>query len=401
MRSYLTKQGQLQSGKPKVMDRIFKIEENKFLQIAGSLEQNSEHPLAEAILENIKETGIELLKVEEFSSVLGRGVSGKIKEKLYFGGNLAFMKENAIDTQEIQNETKHFLEQGKTVLYFADEKGIIGAISVADTIKETSYEAIQNLKRKQIEVVMLTGDNKAVADFIGEKLGLDKVISEVLPQDKEREIAKLQEQGKKVAFVGDGINDSPALVKADVGLAIGSGTDIAIDSADVVLMKNSLLDVITAIDLSKAVIRNIKMNLFWAFFYNCIGIPIAAGVFYLSFGLRLNPMIGAAAMSLSSVCVVTNALRLRKFKPVGVDTHIDPKQKKSKKEEKPMTKIIFIQGMQCNHCKMTVEKALGAIEGVEKVEVSLEDQKAEIEMTKEIEDSKIKEVIEEAGFMVK
>ncbi len=394
---YLTKQVQLQNGKPKVIEIVSKIEENELLQIAGSLEQNSEHPLAEAILEKIKETEIEPFTVEEFSSVSGRGVFGRIQHKLYFGGNLAFMKENAIDTQEIENDTNEFLKQGKTVLYFANEKSVIGAISVADTIKETSYEAIQNLKRKQIEVVMLTGDNSVVADSIGKKLGLDKVISEVLPQEKEREISKLQEQGKKVAFVGDGINDSPALVKADVGLAIASGTDIAMDSADIVLMKNNLLDVATAIDLSKAVIRNIKMNLFWAFFYNCVGIPIAAGVFYLGFGLKLNPMIGALAMSLSSVCVVTNALRLRKFKSV-VET---PKIKQNKKEEKIMIKTIFVEGMQCNHCKMSVEKALGAIEGVEKVEVSLEEKKAVIEMTKEIEDNKIKEVIEEAGFTVK
>ena len=287
--------------------------------------------MADAILEKLKENQIELLKVEEFKSISGRGIQGIINEKTYFGGNLAFMQENKINVQTIKNEMQKFLEQGKTVLYFADEKSVIGAICVADTIKETSYEAIQKLKEKNIEVVMLTGDNSVVADTIGKKLGLDKIISEVLPQDKEREVTKLQEQGKKVAFVGDGINDSPALVKADVGLAIGSGTDIAIDSADVVLMKNSLLDVVTAIDLSKAVIRNIKMNLFWAFFYNCIGIPVAAGVFYLSFGLKLNPMIGAAAMSLSSVCVVTNALRLRKFKPVGARGYPMPNTKNDKK----------------------------------------------------------------------
>ncbi len=384
-----------------MIDIISKIDENELLQIAGSLEQNSEHPLAGAILEKVNEEKIELVKVEEFQSVSGRGIQGIIKEKTYFGGNLAYMQENKIALQEIENEVKEFLMQGKTVLYFAKEEQVIGAISVADTIKESSFEAIEKFKKENIEVVMLTGDNKAVADTIGEKLGLDKVISEVLPQDKEREVAKLQEQGKKIAFVGDGINDSPALVKADVGLAIGSGTDIAIDSADVVLMKNSLLDVVTALNLSKAVIRNIKMNLFWAFFYNCIGIPIAAGVFYLGFGLKLNPMIGALAMSLSSVCVVTNALTLRRFGTHKGKARIDPKHKKIKKEEKKMTKTIFIEGMQCNHCKMTVEKALGAIEGIEKVEVNLEDKKAVIEMTKEIEDSKMKEVIEEAGFTVK
>lgn len=397
----LDKTGTITEGKPKVTDVICKIEENKLLQIAGSLEQNSEHPLAEAILEKVKQNEIELLKVEKFTSISGRGIQGAIEGKTYFGGNLAWMEENKINVEEIKNETQRFLEQGKTVLYFADEKHVIGAISVADTIKESSFGAIQQLKNKKIEVVMLTGDNSVVASTIGEKLGLDKVVSEVLPQDKEKEVEKLQKEGKRVAFVGDGINDSPALAKADVGLAIGSGTDIAIDSADVVLIKNSLQDVVTAIDLSKAVIRNIKMNLFWAFFYNCIGIPIAAGIFYLSLGIRLNPMIGAAAMSLSSVCVVTNALRLRKFKPVGVDAHIDPMVKNIKKEEKIMTKTILIEGMQCNHCKMSVEKALSAIDGITKVEVSLENKSATIEFTKEIEDSKIREVIEEAGFTVK
>lgn len=333
----LDKTGTITEGKPKVTEMICKINENELLQIAGSLEQNSEHPLAEAILEKVKENAIELLKVENFSSTSGRGIQGTINGEMYFGGNLAFMQENNIDVQEIKNEVQDFLEQGKTVLYFADENHVIGAISVADTIKESSFGAIQNLKNKKLEVVMLTGDNSVVASTIGNKLGLDKIVSEVLPQDKEKEVAKLQKEGKKVAFVGDGINDSPALVRADVGLAIGSGTDIAIDSADVVLIKNNLQDVVTAIDLSKAVIRNIKMNLFWAFFYNCIGIPIAAGVFYLKFGLKLNPMIGAAAMSLSSVCVVTNALRLRNFKPKTVGargTVSNIRKKGGKKHEK-------------------------------------------------------------------
>lgn len=395
----LDKTGTITEGKPKVTDILSKIDENELLQIAGSLEQNSEHPLAEAIMEKVKEQRIDLLKTENFTSISGRGVKASLEGNNYFAGNIAFMQENKINVQNIHKEVEKFLEEGKTVLYFADESKILGAICVADTIKKTSFEAIQNLRKENIEVIMLTGDNRVVADTIGQKLGLDKVISEVLPQDKEREVARLQEQGKKVAFVGDGINDSPALVKADVGLAIGSGTDIAIDSADVVLMKNSLLDVVTAFQLSKAVMRNIKINLFWAFFYNCIGIPIAAGVFYLTSGLTLNPMIGAAAMSLSSVCVVTNALTLRKFKPVGVG--LDQSKNKPNKEEKTMTKTIFIEGMQCNHCKMSVEKALSMLDGVTKVEVSLEEKKAVIEATKEIEDGKINAAIEEAGFTVK
>lgn len=286
----LDKTGTVTEGKPKVTNIVSLIEEKELLKIAGSLEKNSEHPLSEAIMEKIIEEQIKLSEITEFEAISGRGVKAKIEGITYFGGNIAFMEENNISTTQILEPSQELLKQGKTVLYFANEKEVIGIIAVADTIKETSYNAIQELKRKNIEVVMLTGDNKIVAEQIGKKLKIDKVISEVLPQDKEKEISKLQEQGKKVAFVGDGINDSPALVKADVGLAIGSGTDIAIESADIVLMKNTLLDVVTAIRLSKAVIRNIKMNLFWAFFYNIIGIPVATGVFYLSFGFKLSPM---------------------------------------------------------------------------------------------------------------
>ena len=400
----LDKTGTVTEGKPKVTNVISLIEEKELLKIAGALEKNSEHPLAEAIMEKIKEEHIELLETTKFEAISGRGVKGRIEATNYLGGNIAFMQENNIDISKIKSQSKELLKQGKTVLYFANENEIIGIIAVADTIKETSYQAIQELKRRNMEIVMLTGDNKIVSENIGNRLGIDKVISEVLPQDKEKEVSKLQEQGKKVAFVGDGINDSPALVKADVGLAISSGTDIAIESADVVLIKNSLLDVVTAIDLSKAVIRNIKINLFWAFLYNVIGIPIAAGVFYLSFGLKLNPMIGAAAMSLSSVCVVTNALGLNRFKP-NFKSELTPKQnlrnKNIEEANKMDTKIINIEGMSCNHCKMSVEKALSAIDGVTKVEVSLENKNATIESNKEINNEEIRRVIEEIGFSVK
>ena len=267
-------------------------------------------------------------------------------------------------------------------------------IAVSDTIKDTSYQAIKELKKKNLEIVMITGDNKIVAETIGNKLGIDKVISEVLPQDKEKEVTKLQQAGKKVAFVGDGINDSPAISKADVGIAIGSGTDIAIESADVVLIKNNLYDVNTAISLSRATIRNIKMNLFWAFFYNAIGIPVACGIFYPIFNLKLNPMIGAAAMSFSSVCVVTNALRLRKFKAKNDDLKLE-------EENVKMEKTIMIEGMQCNHCKMSVEKALGKIDGIIEVEVDLEQKMAKIKTNKDIDDSVIKSSIEEEGYEVK
>ena len=372
--------------------------ENELLKIAGSLEKNSEHPLAEAILERARKNNVELIDVTDFLAVPGRGVKGKIDGVQYFGGNLPFMNENNIDTEILKVKSENLSKEGKSLIYFGKENSLIGLIAIADTIKDTSGKAIEQLKNKKLEVVMLTGDNKMAANAIGEALKIDKVIAEVLPQDKEKEVQKLQKEGKKVAFVGDGINDSPALVRADVGMAIGSGTDIAIESADIVLMKDNLLDVATAIDLSKSVIRNIKMNLFWAFFYNIIGIPVAAGAFYLSLGLKLNPMIGAAAMSLSSVCVVTNALRLKRFKNSNsTNTNI---KEKSKKEEKGMEKTVLIDGMQCNHCKMSVEKALNSIDGIEQAEVILEEKKAIIKCNKNIEANEIKKVIDDAGFTV-
>ena len=301
------------------------------------------------------------------------------------------MKENNIDTTKVTVSCTNLQNDGKTLLYFANNKEIIGVIAVSDVIKPTSYKAIEELKKRNIKIEMVTGDNNTVAKSIGNKVGITNIVSEVLPQYKAREVEKLQKVGKKVAFVGDGINDSPALVKADVGIAIGSGADIAIESADIVLVKNSLLDVVGAIDLSKAVIKNIKMNLFWAFLYNIIGIPIACGIFYPIFGLRLNPMICAFAMSLSSVCVVTNALRLKKFK-------LNFREEKGKMKE--IIKNISIEGMSCNHCKMTVEKALYAIDGVTDVSVNLEKKQATIKLSKEVSDDKIKAIISEAGFIV-
>lgn len=426
----LDKTGTVTEGKPKVIDIITNQQiiadskigngnikfvgninnniasENNLLKIAASLENNSEHPLADAITQKAKENNIKLENVDEFLAVSGRGIKGKIDDVNYYGGNLAFMKENNVNVQDYEKKVLELSNQGKICLYFAKENNLLGVIAVSDTVKNTSKKAIENLKKRKIEVVMITGDNKRVAEAIAKEVGIDKVISEVLPQDKEKEVSKLQESGKKVAFVGDGINDSPALVKADVGLAIGSGTDIAIESADVVLMKNSLLEVDTAIALSKSVIKNIKMNLFWAFFYNIIGIPVASGLFYLNLGLKLNPMIGAAAMSLSSVCVVTNALRLRYFKnkniiqeELCINDKCDVKINKNIEEEKIM-KTILIEGMQCNHCKMTVEKALGTIDGITNVEVSLENKTAIIETSKEISDDTIKNVIEDSGFTV-
>ena len=288
----LDKTGTITEGRPKVTDILTNnLNEKHLIKIAASLEKSSEHPIAEAIIKKAEEEKQELEEVQEFLAVSGRGVKGKIAGINYLGGNSKFMQENNIPANETAKKAEKLLLEGKTVVYFARENEVIGIIAVADTIKETSYQAIKELEARQLEVVMLTGDNETVANSIAKELQINKVVSEVLPSDKEKEVSKIQAKGKKVAFVGDGINDSPALVKADVGLAIGSGTDIAIESADIVLMKNSLLDVVTAIDLSKAVIRNIKMNLFWAFFYNIIGIPVAAGVFYLSYGWKLSPMI--------------------------------------------------------------------------------------------------------------
>ena len=357
------KTGTITKGNISVTDIYSLIDEKELLKIAGSIEKSSEHPLGEAIVKKAKEENIKLEDSKEFESISGRGVKGKINNKTYFAGNLNFMKENNIEVKGVIEKAEEFLNNGKTVLYFAEEERIIGIIAVSDIIKETSLKAVQELKKKNIEVIMITGDNHLVAKSIGKQVGIDRIISEVLPQDKEKEIAKLQSKGRKVVFVGDGINDSPALARSDVGFGIGSGTDIAIESADCIIMKDNLLDVVTAIQLSKSVIRNIKMNLFWAFFYNTIGIPIAAGVLYPAFGITLNPMIGAACMSLSSVCVVINALRLRGFKPhfqneCNLSENCNINFKENKEEFNKMEKTIKIEGMMCNHCKMAVTKAL-------------------------------------------
>lgn len=312
----LDKTGTITEGKPKVTDIVVSdgITETALLKIAASLEKPSEHPLADAIVEKAKADDVEIIDAEDFCAVTGRGVSAKLSGVTYFAGNLAMLNDNGIDTAMLQDNAQKFAEAGKTPLYFADQNRLLGLIAVSDTVKPTSKRAIEKLKSMDIDVVMLTGDNQKTAEAIRRQLGIDRVVAEVLPQDKEREIRRIQESGKKVAMVGDGINDAPALARADVGIAIGAGTDIAIESADIVLMKSDLMDAVTAIKLSRATIKNIKENLFWAFFYNTVGIPLAAGVFYAVLQWKLNPMFGAAAMSLSSVCVVSNALRLRFFK---------------------------------------------------------------------------------------
>lgn len=313
----LDKTGTITEGKPVVTDILTdgEITEEELILIAASIEKPSEHPLAEAIVEKAKELGLTLKKVDNFNSVSGMGIAALIDGKPYIAGNLALMNEEGIDLGQFQDESDRLANEGKTPLFFGDREKVFGIIAVADVVKKNSKEAIELFKKMGIDVVMLTGDNKRTAEAIRKQLDIDRVVAEVLPQDKEREIREIQAKGHIVAMIGDGINDAPALTRADVGVAIGAGTDIAIESADIVLIKNDLLDAVTAVQLSRATIKNIKQNLFWAFFYNVLGIPLAAGVFYLSMGWRLSPMFAAAAMSVSSVFVVTNALRLRFFQP--------------------------------------------------------------------------------------
>ena len=421
----LDKTGTITEGKPKVTDVVPSeyISEQELLSVAASMEKPSEHPLADAIVAYAQEKKVGFLPTEHFKAVSGQGITASMNGTEYYAGNISFISQyvNVGSFEELSNT---FADQGKTPLYFADSNHILGVIAVADVVKPTSAEAISQLKDMHIDVVMLTGDHKKTAQAIQKQLGIDRVVAEVLPQDKEREIRALQEGGHKVAMVGDGINDAPALARADVGIAIGAGTDIAIESADIVLMKNSLLDVVTAIRLSKATIRNIKENLFWAFFYNSIGIPLAAGVFFSLLGWKLNPMFGAAAMSLSSVCVVLNALRLKFFKPRHMTSasenlqdntetcpiqtvakrsaspavsQIENNQKKDEGEKQVMTKIMNINGMSCGHCKATVEKILNGFDGVHAT-VDLDKKCAVMEVSGPIDEKAMMDAVNEAGF---
>lgn len=390
----LDKTGTITEGKPVVTDIIsFGMAENEILKIGAALEKKSEHPLAEAVL--LKAKGMELPNAENFAAIPGKGIMAKIQGNVYYAGNQKLIKEQGISCEKALSSMEKLSEEGKTPLILADEKQVLGVIGVADVVKPTSAKAIQELKKLGIQVIMLTGDNVRTAKAIQKQLDIDTVIAEVLPQDKEREISRLQEEGKTVAMVGDGLNDAPALARADVGIAIGAGTDVAIESADIVLMKNDLQDVATAIELSKAVIRNIKENLFWAFFYNVCGIPLAAGVLYPVFGLKLSPMFGAAAMSLSSLFVVSNALRLRFFHSLNKGK-TQPKTIQEKKEEKNMY-TMKIEGMMCPHCQAAVTKALEALEGT-KAEVNLEKKEAYIETG--LEKEALKKAVEDAGYQV-
>ena len=461
------------------------------MQIAAALEKKSEHPLAEAVVEYAESFQLTIPEIVDFKATFGRGVegalaadfhaekvakkdgptavfyagkrdstadvpenSGKIAEQnpatgiarsdadsvtfpagtKFYVGNLAFLQEKNITLpQEAAEGLNRMADEGMTPLLVAQEGRFLGIIGVSDTVKATSYEAINAWEKMGVRVIMLTGDNRRTAEAVRQKLGISEVVAEVLPQDKEKKVSELKAQGHKVAMIGDGINDAPALAAADVGMAIGAGTDVAMESADIILMKNDLRDAVTAMKLSRAVIRNIKENLFWAFFYNCIGIPLAAGVLYPAFQIRLNPMFGAAAMSLSSIFVVGNALRLRGFKsgftplkkgtpevthkeikithataeeeqcilktPAEQNNRQDVKQEKERTNT--MTKVISIEGMMCNHCTGTVQKALEAVEGVKAVTMSLEQKNAAVELASDVADEVLIRAVTDAGYEVK
>lgn len=389
----LDKTGTITQGKPQVTQiEALHMSEDELLTLAASIENSSQHPLAKAIVAYAKEKKISLQKVEQFEMLSGKGLKGWIHGKMILSGNQRLMKEHDIDLSPVEALAQQLSNHGKTPLYYAYDGQIIGLIVVSDVLKQTSAKAIEQLKAMGLSVYMLTGDNRLTANAIGKELGI-QVIAEVLPQDKEKHIRDLQAQNQRVIMVGDGINDAPALMRADVGIAMTSGTDIAMDSADIVLMKNDLLDVVNAIELSHAVLKNIKENLFWAFFYNVIGIPIAAGLFYPFFGWLLDPMFGAAAMSLSSVFVVSNALRLRFFKPKY-------QNQIRKQEVNQMEKKMNIEGMMCPHCQKHVSQALNSIEGV-KATVDLENNCAYLQLDHDIEESLLVKAVEDAGYSVK
>ena len=422
----LDKTGTITQGKPVVTDIICAAGKNadktQLLQIAGSLEKGSEHPLAEAIVNYCETNSIALEKVTDFNALFGKGIEGTMSGTHYYAGNEKMMEEKGISlSTEQKNQIQALAKQGRTPLLFADENQFLGIVAVADVVKPTSKEAVQKFRDYGIHVIMLTGDNEVTAQAIKEQVGIDEVIAGVLPTQKEEKISALKQAGHKVAMIGDGVNDAPALASADVGIAIGAGTDVAIESADIVLMKNDLLDAVGAVKLSKAVIRNIKENLFWAFFYNSIGIPLAAGVLYPLFQIKLNPMFGAAAMSLSSVCVVSNALRLRwvklhdakktqsePYQDVAASTIADINQHNAldnnikstnnDKGESTMTTTISIEGMMCAHCQAHVEKALKEVAGVTEVTVSLENKNAVVTGDASVET--LKQAVVDAGYEV-
>ena len=425
----LDKTGTITQGRPVVTDQQPRpgVSAGELLQTAASLEKLSEHPLAKAIVEQAERQGMEFLPVSDFVQIPGQGIRGRVNGRDCLAGNSRMMAAFGVQDEALTSLQDQMAEQGKTPLFFAADGRLLGMIAVADVVKPTSRQAVEDLQAMGIRVVMLTGDHRKTAEAIRRQVGVDQVIAEVLPQDKEEQIRTLQQQGKKVAMVGDGINDAPALARADVGIAIGAGTDVAMESADIVLMKNDLLDVAGAIELSKATIRNIKQNLFWAFFYNAICIPIAAGCFYAAFQLKMNPMVAALAMSFSSVFVVSNALRLRFFKPkhgssaaAAAPAPVSPACSCAAEESpvcpvqtaqpeptsteptggKTMKKVLTVEGMMCQNCVKHVTRALQGIPGASDVSVSLEEKKAEVTVPDTVTDEDLKAAVVDAGYEV-
>lgn len=401
----LDKTGTITEGKPVVTDIITKIDEKSFLEIAASLEHLSEHPLSDAINTYASEKNTHIVPVEDFESIIGRGIKGKIDNNLYYAGNLRLMEENNINLDNYQELNNKLSKDGKTSMYFANDIEVIGLIAAKDMAKDSSKIAIDTLKKEGFEITMVTGDNEITAEAIRKSLNIDKKFAEVLPQDKDKVVKTLQAEDKKVAMVGDGINDAPALARADIGIAIGKGSDIAIDSADVVLVKNSLLDLVKSIDLSRATIKTIKENLFWAFFYNIILIPLAAGLLYPKFGLTLNPMFAALAMSFSSVFVCLNSLRLRGFKSKAELYSNETNNKNEILKENEMNEIkkmiVSVDGMSCNNCAKHVKNALEDIEGVSEAIVNLEKKNVEVSYQGDIDEKVISDAINEAGYEYK
>ena len=405
----LDKTGTVTMGQPRVTDILCVpgVTEEELLCVAASAEKPSEHPLAHAIVEESQARHIPLCPVSGFRSVPGGGIQATLSGEAVLAGNAGYLAQNGVSLAAMEADAHRLAEDGKTPLFFAESGRLLGCVAVADVVKPDSAKAIAALRRMGRRVVLLTGDNQRTANAIARQIGVDQVIAQVLPQDKAKCVAQLQQQGQRVAMVGDGVNAAPALAQADVGLAIGAGTDIAIESADVVLMKSSLLDIPAAMDLSRAVLRNIKQNLFWAFFYNSIGIPVAAGVLYPALHLTLNPMLAAAAMSLSSVCVVSNALRLRGWKPPvfpdqPVPTAPLPESavfQSQGKEENTVNKTIHIDGMMCAHCTGRVEKALNDLPGVEAT-VDLDSKSAAVTCTPDVSDDTLRQAVEDAGYHV-
>ena len=405
----LDKTGTVTMGQPRVTDILCAsgVTEEELLCVAASAEKPSEHPLAHAIVEESQARHIPLCPVSGFRSVPGGGIQATLSGEAVLAGNAGYLAQNGVSLAAMEADAHRLAEDGKTPLFFAESGHLLGCIAVADVVKPDSAKAIAALRRMGRRVVLLTGDNQRTANAIARQIGVDQVIAQVLPQDKAKCVAQLQQQGQRVAMVGDGVNDAPALAQADVGLAIGAGTDIAIEAADVVLMKSSLLDIPAAMDLSRAVLRNIKQNLFWAFFYNSIGIPVAAGVLYPALHLTLNPMLAAAAMSLSSVCVVSNALRLRGWKPPFFADQPAPTAplpesavfQSQGKEENTVNKTIHIDGMMCTHCTGRVEKALNDLPGVEAT-VDLDSKSAAVTCTPDVSDDTLRQAVEDAGYHV-